>query len=219
LFQPGCGAKGGVMPDITKLIFKDNYVQLELDNSEKLRISFDAYSMYKLSSGTALTTECYMELYEESRKFECMEKAFNQLAVRARSVDELRQYLKKKNFSERHIENTLDYMKEKGYLNDFDFSMSFVKGKMKSGKSGKNIIIRDLYRKGVGRKIIDKVIKESGADITDDDALYELAMKKYMSVKDKENSFMKVSNFLRGRGFDYESIGRVLRRIKNDFEE
>jgi regulatory protein len=213
------GAKGGVMPDIVKLIFKDNYVQLELDNSEKLKISFDAYSMYKISSGTTLTTECYMELYEESRKFECMEKAFSQLAVRGRSVEELRQYLKKKNFSEKHIEDTLDYLKEKGYLNDYDYSMSFVKDKLKSGKSGKDIIVRDLYRKGVGRKIIDKVIRESGADVTDEDALYELATKKYRSVKDKGNSFIKVSNFLRGRGFDYESINRVLRRIKNDFEE
>jgi len=207
------------MPDIIKLIFKDNYVQLELDNSEKLKISYDAYSMYKVSSGTTLTTEWYMELYEESQKFECMEKAFSQLATRGRSVDELRQYLKKKNFSEKHIEYTLDYMKEKGYLNDFDFSMSFVKAKMKSGKSGKDIIVRDLYRKGVGRKIIDKVIRESGADVPDEEVLYDLAIKKYRSVKDKENSFMKVSNFLRGRGFDFESINRVLRRIKNDYEE
>ena len=207
------------MPDIVKLIFKDNYVQLELDNSEKIKISYDAYGMYKISSGTTLTTECYMELYDESRKFECIEKAFGQLAVRGRSVDELRQYLKKKNFSGKHIEDTINYMKEKGYLNDYDFSMLFVKGRMKSGKSGKDIIVRDLYRKGVGKKIIDKVIRESGADVIDEDALYELAIKKYASVKDKDNSFMKVSNFLRGRGFDYESINRVLRKIKTDFEE
>lgn len=207
------------MPDIVKLIFKDNYVQLELDNSEKLKISYDAYSMYKISSGTTLSGDHYVEIYEESKKFECMEKAFSQLAIRGRSVDELRQYLKRKDFSEKHIEDTLGYMKEKGYLNDYDFSMSFVKGRMKSGKTGKDIIIRELYRKGVGRKIIDKVIRESGADVTDEDALYELAMKKYRSVKDKENSSMKVSNFLRGRGFDYESINRVLRRIKNDYND
>ena len=207
------------MADIVKLIFKDNYVILELDNSEKLKISFDAYSMYKLSSGTSLSTECYLEIFDESRKFECLEKAFNQLGTRGRSVDEVRQYLKKKNFSEKHIEETLDYLKQKGYLNDFDFSMAFVKNKMKTGKSGKDIIVRDLYRKGIGRKTIDKVIKESGADVTDEDALYELAIKKYRSVKDKDNSFMKVSNFLRGRGFDYESIHNVLRKIKKDFEE
>jgi SOS response regulatory protein OraA/RecX len=30
---------------------------------------------------------------------------------------------------------------------------------------------------------------------------------------------MKVSNFLRGRGFDFESIKKVLRRIKTDYDE
>lgn len=207
------------MPGIVKLIFKENSVQLELDNSEKLKISYEAYSMYKISSGTELTAECYIELYDESKKFECREKAFSMLAIRARSVDELRQYLKKKNFSEKHIEETLDYMKEKGYLNDFDFSVSFVKERMKNGKSGKDLIARDLYRKGVQRKTVLRAMKESGADITDEEALYELAMKKFMSVKDKENSLMKVSNFLRGRGFDYEAIGRVLKKIKNDYKE
>jgi len=207
------------MPEILKLIFRDNYVQLELDNSEKLKISLDTYTMYKISGGMTISPECYIELCEESRKFECMEKGFSHLATRGRSVDELRQHLKKKNFSEKHIEETLDYLKEKGYLNDYAFAMSFVKAKMKSGKSGKDIIVRDLYRKGVGKKIIDRVIRESGADITDEDALYEIAVKKYNSVKDKDNSFMKVSNFLRSRGFDYESINRVLRRIKTDYEE
>lgn len=207
------------MPTVIKLNFRDNYVQLEMDNSEKPRISLETYSMYKLSSGTELSTEGYMELYEESRRFECTQKALSLLASRGRSVDELRQHLKKKNFSGKHIEESLSYLKTKGYLNDYDYSMSLVKTKLKTGKTGKDIIVRDLYRKGIDRKIIDKVIRESGANVADLDALYELAVKKYNSVKDKENSFVKVSNFLRGRGFDFESISKVLRRIKNDFNE
>lgn len=202
------------MTNIVKLIFKDNSVQIELDNNEKLNISYETYSMYKISSSMPLTTECYNELFDESKKFECMEKALKSLALRGRSVGELRQYLKKKNFSDKHIEVTLKYLKEKGYLNDYDFSISFVKERMKSGKYGKAIIVRDLYKKGVGKNIIDRVIRESGADITDEESLFELAMKKYNSVKDKENSFLNVSNYLRGRGFDYESINRILRRIK-----
>lgn len=207
------------MPGIIKLVFNDNFVQLELDNSEVLRISYEAYSMYKISSGTELSGEQYTELYDESKKLECTQKAFNQLALRSRSVEELRQYLRKKNFSEKHIEETLNYMKEKGYLNDYNFSISYVKSKMKTGKSGKNIIVRDLYRKGITRKIIDKVLRETGADIPDEEALFDLALKKYRTVKEKENSLMKVSNFLRGRGYDYESINRVLRRIKSDLED
>lgn len=204
---------------VDKIIFRENSVQIELDNSEKLVVSYSAYSMYKISAGTELTAESYMELFDESKKHQCMEKGLNQLAARSRSVDELRRYLMKKNFSEKHIEETLNYLKERGYLNDYDFSESFVKSKLRSGKSGKAIIVRDLYRKGVERKIIDKVVRETGLNAPDEVALYQLAVKKYMSVKDKENCFVRVGNFLRGRGFDYESIKRVLRRIKSEYND
>ena len=207
------------MPEVIKLIFKDNSVIIELDNSEKLKVSYEAYSMYKIRSGLNLTVECYSELQEESQKLGCKEKALNLLAVRARSVEETRRFLNRKNFSDMHIEETIDFLKQKGYLNDYEFSLSYIRAKMKSGRSGKDMIIRDLYRKGIGRKIIDKTIRESGADVSDEESVFEFAMKKFMSVKDKEDSLMKVSNFLRGRGFDYETINKVLRRIKSDFNE
>jgi SOS response regulatory protein OraA/RecX len=41
-------------------------------------------------------------------------------------------------------------------------------------------------------------------------------MKKYESIKDKDNALAKVSNYLLNRGFDYESINRILRQIKKD---
>ena len=201
---------------IEKLIFKETSVHLILSNSEKLKISYDLYYMYKISGGMDLSSEQYMELYDESKKFECIEKALSRLSVRGYSVDELYRSLKKKNFSEKHIKETLEYMKTKGYLNDYNYSMNFVKDKIRSGKYGKNLIVRDLYKKGIDRNTVKKVIKESGADITNDDELYRLAMKKYISLKDKDNPFVKVSNYLLNRGFDYESINRILRQIKKD---
>ncbi|MCL1833426.1 MAG: recombination regulator RecX [Leptospirales bacterium] len=203
---------------IEKLIFKETSVHLILSNSEKLKISYDLYYMYKISGGMDLSSEQYMELYDESKKFECIEKALSRLSVRGYSVDELYRSLKKKNFSEKHIKETLEYMKTKGYLNDYNYSMNFVKDKIRSGKYGKNLIVRDLYKKGIDRNTVKKVIKESGADITNDDELYRLAMKKYISLKDKDNPFVKVSNYLLNRGFDYESINRILRQIKKDTE-
>lgn len=207
------------MPEIISLTFKNNSVALELENSEKLEIPYVAYTAYKISRGMNLSPELYSELLEESQKLECLEKALNLLDIRSRSVEELRRFLKKKNFSGIHIEDTLEYLKQKGYLNDYDFSLSYIKEKMKNGKSGKDLIIRDLYRKGIGKKTINKAIKETGADIPDENAIYELASKKLAALKGKGNSFMQVSNFLRGRGFDYETINRVLRKIRSDFDE
>lgn len=207
------------MPRITKLLFNENHIGVELESGEKLRVSYDVYSQYKLASGMDLSGDLYMEIYDESRKFECRNNGLSYLGLRARSVDEMKKYLRKKKFSDREIDDAVDYLKGKGYLNDYDFAVLYTKDRMKSGKRGKDLIVRDLYRKGLGRKEIDKVIKECGADVADEVAVFELAQKKYESVKNKDNPAVKVSNYLRQRGFDYDVIKKVLKRLGEEVEE
>ncbi len=207
------------MPIIIKLIFNDNSVAAELENGETLRLTYDVYSQYKLCSGMDLSGSLYMEVYDESRKFECRSKGLLYLGLRARSVDEMKKYLKKKNFSDRDIDDTVEYLKGKGYLNDYEFAVLYTKDRMKSGKRGKDLIVRDLYRKGLGRKEIDKAIKECGADVADEEAVFHMAQKKYESVKNKDNPAVKVSNYLRQRGFDYDIIKKVLQRLGEEVQE
>lgn len=207
------------MPVITKLLFNETHVGVELENGENLRLTYDAYTQYKLSSGMDLSGDLYIEVYEESRKFDCRSKGISYLGLRARSVDEMKKYLKKKNFSDRDITDTVEFLKGKGYLNDYEFAKLYTKDRMKSGKRGKDLIVRDLFRKGIGRKEIDKAIKECGADVADEEAVFLLARKKYESVKHKDNPASKVSNYLRQRGFDYDVIKKVLKRLGEEVEE
>lgn len=207
------------MPVITKLLFNENHVGVELDSGERLTLSYDAYSQYKLSSGVNLSGDLYMEVYEESRKFECRSRGLAYLGVRARSVEEMKKYLKKKNFSDRDIDETVEYLKGKGYLDDYEFALLYTKDRMKSGKRGKDLIVRDLYRKGLRRKEIDRAVKACGADVPDEEAVYALAIKKYESVRSKDHPAAKVSNYLRQRGFDYDIIKKVLKRLGEEVEE
>ena len=206
------------MPEIVKLLFRENMISAELDSGEVLNLSYDVYSQYKLSSGMNIQGDLYLELYEESRKTECRDKAFKYLAVRSRSVDEMVRYLRKKKFSESQIAETVDYLNNKGYLDDHEFSIGFVRSRLKNGKYGPEVIIRDLYRKGINRKTIDRVMKECGGNETDVEKLYALALKKYNSLEGRENRAARVGNYLRGRGFDYDSIKKVLRRLGDDDE-
>ena len=204
------------MPLITKLLFNENYVVVELESGESLRVSYEAYSQYRLSSGLDLSGDLYAEIYNESRKFECMSRGLSYLAVRARSVDEMKKYLKMRNFSDRHIDETVEYLKGKGYLDDSQFALMYIKDRMKSGKRGKDLIVRDLFRKGISRREIDRAVKESGADVVNEEALFQLALKKFESVRDKDNPEIRVANYLRQRGFDYDAIRKILRRLGRD---
>ncbi len=206
------------MPIITKLLFNENHVGVELDSGESLRVSYDTYTGYRLASGMDLSGDLYMEVYDESRRFECRNRALSYLGYRARSVEEMKRYLRKKKFDERHINESVEYLKGKGYLDDYGFAVLYIKDRMKSGKRGKDLIVSDLYKKGLGRKEIDKAIKECGADKADEDAVYALAKKKYESVKNKDNPAGKVFNYLSQRGFDYKIIKKVLKRLGEEVD-
>lgn len=207
---------GEFMPQVTRLIFQDDIVRVEMDNGEALSLPYEAYMQYKLSSAMQIEGELYAELSDESQKVDCRNKAFGYLAARARSVNELERYLKKKGFGEKHIIDTVSYLKGKAYLDDYGFALGLVRTKVKSGRDGVDVIKQELIRKGIARKIIERVIREGGADSTDIESLYLLALKKYNTVKDKNNSLARVGNYLRQRGFDYESIKKVLYRLGGD---
>lgn len=207
------------MATIQKIIYGEHSVKLDLDNGESLKLPYAVVSEYFLSSGLLLEGEIYLKIYDESLKFACMQKALAHLSLRSRSAHELRTYLKKKLFREDHIETAITLLKEKGYVNDYDFSISFIKSRMAMKKYGSRIIKRDLFLKGIDRNIIDETMEECNAHEVDEEALFLLAQKKYRAVKDKKNSYMKTAGFLKGRGFDFDSIRKVLARVVEDMQD
>jgi len=62
-------------------------------------------------------------------------------------------------------------------------------------------------------------MKHSGADEVDMDQVMELARKKYRTLKDKPRKLMRVQNFLKQRGFDWEIISMIMSRLKYEFDD
>lgn len=207
------------MATIQKIIYGEHSIKLELDNGESLKLPYSAVSDYSLRSGKDITGKVYLKIYDDSLKFSCLQKGLAYLSGRSRSAHEMRVYLKKKSFNDEHIEYVIARLTERGYLNDYDFALSFIKSRIAMKKYGKEKIKRDLYLKGINRNIIDETMEECNANIVDEDALFSLACKKYDAVKDKKNSYMKTAAFLKSRGFDYDSIRKVLARVVNDMPD
>ncbi len=207
------------MAIIQKIIYGEHSVKLDLDNGESWKLPYSVVSDYSLKSGLLLEGEVYLKIYDESLKYACMQKALAHLALRNRSAHELRTYLKKKLFKDEHIETAITLLREKGYVNDYDFALSFIKSRMAMKKYGSRIIKRDLFLKGIDRNIIDATMEECNAYEVDEEALFIIANKKYNSVKDKKNSYMKTAGFLKGRGFEYEQIRKVLAMVIDKMED
>ncbi|MFH0977098.1 MAG: RecX family transcriptional regulator [Spirochaetota bacterium] len=204
------------MTEITEIRYTDPYFTVLLSTGERLKLPPELYSELSLSKGKIIDNEEYEHLKEESARLECRGKAFNYLAVRSRSGWEMRLYLIKKGFDKDIVEETVCSLKDKGYINDYDFAISFINSRKNSRIVGRNAIKRDLYKKGVSREIINTAIKKTNAGRIDPDDIYGLALKKYNSLDKKKNKLLKVVYFLKQKGFEEDQVRDAVDKLKKE---
>ncbi len=204
------------MPQILNIKYNDSSIKAELDTGESLILPPEVFSMYSISAGKIVDSLLYQQLKEESARFTCKLQALNFLAVRSRSEQEVRNYLIKKGFSKDIINEILTAIKDRGYINDYDYAVRYISSKKKSKVIGQNLLKRDLYRKGIDKNLIRKAIKETGADLTDPEEIYKLALKKMKNLENKKNKISKLIFFLRQKGFEEESIRSVIDRFSDE---
>ncbi|MBN2403753.1 MAG: RecX family transcriptional regulator [Spirochaetes bacterium] len=206
------------MPQVINIKYADSFIKVDLDTGESLKLAPEIFSMYSLSVEKILDGPLYQQLKEESVRFLCKEKALNYLATRSRSYLEMQTYLRKKDFPKNIIQEILNGLRDRDYINDYEYALRFINYKKKSKVIGTNSLKRDLFRKGISRDLIKKAIKETGADSVDPDEIFELALKKYKKLEGKKNRTAKLVYFLRQRGFEESAIRPVLDRLKIEEE-
>ncbi len=140
--------------------------------------------------------------------------AVRYLAPRARSVDEIKQYLARKNFDEACIDQAVQILIERHYLDDLKFARLFVDSRARHNPKSTFLLSRELKSKGISRDIIHKAL-----DGLDDQVLAMAAVnrkiKLWRNIPDREAVRKKCFNYLRYRGFAYHICMEVWDSIKN----
>lgn len=204
------------MFEITSIEYTNNYVRVKINTGESIRFPYDIFKLYKLDRGKIIDHTEYQQLKDESNRFECNRKALDFLSIRSRSYREMENYLFKKGFSRDIIKGVLSKLDEKGYIDDLEFAKKFISYKMKRKVIGKNLLKKELFRKGISREIVKRAIRETGSDTIDSEEVYRIAKKKLEGLKNKKNRASKLFYFLNQRGFESEMIHNVIERLKKD---
>jgi regulatory protein len=206
------------MITIVKILYKNDHVRVELDSGEKFDLDPLASSMYRLDIEKVLSQEEYTQLKDESDRFMCGRKAINYIAMGSKSSKEVVSYLKRKGFDSICINEAIEKLKNLKYLDDMDYAERFAKQKLSRKTIGKNLIKQDLIRKGIPRDIIKKVISGLPSDEAGFEKIYQAALKKYNSVKNKPNPIQKVYMNLISKGFDSNTVLKVINNLKKNLK-
>lgn len=191
-------------------------LNIYIDDEFAFGISLDVFVKYNLRKDQEIEDEFIKEILLAEENNKVINLAVRYLSLRQRSIKELRDYLKRKGYEDNLIDNTIDYLEGKNYLNDYEFAQSFIRDKSYLNKYGVNKIRYELMNKGISREIISQTL-EFDKDEEYNNAL-ELAHKKMKSYRnqDMNSIYRKLGGFLQRRGYRYDTVTKVLREVLDE---
>lgn len=159
-----------------------------------------------LSSGLKIGRELTGQELEELKSFSSQDKGLYRvlelLARRPRSEGEIKDYLKKKGYSEEEREKILNTLSAKAYINDESFATAWVESRRLLKPTSKRKLRLELRQKKISDEVISKVMEDDTAD--EKEIIKELIAKKSQQSRYKDRQ--KLMQFLARQGFNYPDI-------------
>ena len=135
------------------------------------------------------------------------------LSYRPRSNKEMSDYLKKKKLPEEEIDEIMNKLAEYKFLDDKKFAKLWTGSRLKTKNKPYWIIERELKQKGISPNLIEEIMpQKTDKNKIDLESARQLAEKKsrYYRNLDAAKRKEKVSNYLYRKGFNYDTIKKVV---------
>lgn len=171
---------------------------------------------FAIAKGQEFTDNKLEQIQEYNQLTLCLEQAYRYLRRRPHLKMELKRKLLSKNYNQNTIEQAVQKLHQKNYLNDKDFIKCFTIDEMKLKKNGPLLIKKKLIEKGARLEDVDQILNElydEAMQIKNSQSLiYSKAEKINESnpVKYKQ----KLVNFLKQKGFSWQVIEYVFSQLK-----
>ena len=156
------------------------------------------------------------ELYSEKNKISAvvLKTAYRYLSYRSRTIHEMNLYLGTKGFTDQDISQAISHLKAHQYLDDRRFCQQYLEYQTLYRPKSKFAYAYDLRHKGVSSAIIDNALS-----IYDNEKLAKAAaVKRFKQLRNHDELKIKTKllNYLKYRGFDYQTCMDALSAVKKD---
>lgn len=153
-----------------------------------------------------------IQLWDSTRR--ATTAALRWLSLRPRSREEISNRLHREGYNDETITSVLEKLSEEKYIDDLDFAMRFAQSRLRKKAMGERALAYELNKKGIAPDLIRQVIQKFVPD-SDLPSVLRLAEKKYVTIResDQRKKQIKLSAFLQQRGFDTDTIRKVVEMV------
>ncbi len=197
-------------------------VNVFIDGAFALGVSLTTLGKARLYVGKTLTNEEFEQLEHAEQGSKAYQAALRLLEARPRSIAEIRDRLRRKEFTPEAIEQAIERLSELGLLDDRAFAKLWVENRQTYRPRGLAALRNELRRKGVDRSVVDQVLAND--ELTGDQSAHaaELArsvVHKYANADNRVTFTRRLGGFLQRRGFDFETIRPIVEQLWSELQE
>ena len=192
---------------------KRNRIVVTIDGDDfnlNSRMMIEAY----LYVGKELSQEEVDDLVYVSDEKDAMDKAINYIAYQMRTVQEVKNRLRKEEYDHRLIQKIIDQLIQDKYLDDVHFAEEYYRSYR--SRYGVFKIVANLKKKGIKDDLIHSLRMEDDVELA-----YQSVIKKYDEKLEQMDYARKgkISQYLAQRGFTFETVKKVVNRIEEEIRE
>lgn len=145
-------------------------------------------------------------------------EAINFLSYRMRSVYEVKKKLSSLDYLEDIIDETIDFLKKQGYLNDLEFAKAFIHDKTFVSRHSLKKIKYDIRLKGIHEEVFEEALCDLNIPDIENENIRYFAQKKYQQLlgKKKYNAYeikQKIYQHLVQKGFNLYEVKDMVHLI------
>jgi len=203
------------VPIITQIKPQKNQKRFNIYLDGKFAFALSAEALIKagLKVNQKISQKKAVRLNEQDNKDKLYEKVLRFLSYRPRSEKEIRDYLKKKNASQKTSKAIIKKLKKLELIDDRSFALWWIQQRSSFRPRGRRALWFELKQKGIDQEIIKDSLFSDKKELV---LAKKAAQKKAKFLKNLESLAFrqKMTGFLARRGFDWETIKKVLEELK-----
>ena len=196
--------------DIRQAVKNENRVNIFVNGEYSFSLDVAQVVDLGVKKGLVVSEERLAEFKKASEFGKLYQRALEWVLVRPRSTRETRDYLcrkvREKKLDSNYIDEIIDKLTSKKYLEDEKFTQYYVENRfVKKGISSKRLKM-ELMKKGISHEVIERVMSETGRN--DEDEIRKMIMKKRGRYDDE-----KLIQYLCRRGFQFEMVRNLVHEM------
>lgn len=192
---------------------KNNLFIVCLENKSNYKVHADFVLKYNIKKNHFVKNGDIAKASNQTEKQLIKDKIIVLLSYRQRSKKEIKNSLLSRGFNLNNINDVIDYMESKKYINDLKFAKMYATYLVKQKKLGQFVVEHKLKEHNIRQHTIEKILLKLYRKFPPANTIRNIIKKRIGTRYMTDFNKIKMTNYLKRKGFHHNDIISVIEPI------